>query len=262
MLCYCSINGKNLSTIVREMKNLKTLCLNLDTLDIKSIGSSGLSKVSNSTVTKLTLYSNSDVKGNFRSVLNIFKGVKNLELYEVDNSASFIQPFASKLESLTVASACDIRHLHLLQFPNLKRLTIGEYNIPKTDSWQVLASRSPLVTTLIITDSSIITTDMFAVICKVFKHLQHFETLYRPDRLTSKIIDFICDSEFPRNIRFLKITQTKPSADKSYGLTDWEKENRISKLKNIETERSNFFELTDQQKTALYAKHWLRCIFD
>lgn len=226
------VDDEILSIIFREMKNLKKFFLGCNYFNMRNpMG------VTNSTITTLSLsiWSAETVP---RIVLNIFKSVKNLAL--ANTKANLIEPFAASLESLTIWRGYYTHELCSLQIPNLKYLKVfaSLQSDISSEGWEMLlASRNPMmntIETLIIQDHTI-TNSMFASICSEFRNLHHFEVFYKPDRLTSDILNWICDPNFPRNIRFLKITQ-KARSD------------------------SNFLALTENQKTALHAKTWLKCI--
>lgn len=189
-------------TNIMEM-SLRKLNLSIDQLKMDSIRSLELT---NKSVTTLNLCGDTNPVVDFPFILSGFKNIKHLEIEmnTLAESPGYIQQFAPNIESLTITHCSGVQ-FHTLRLNNLKRLTLEDGNY-SGDQWIRLARQNPFLKKLVIKDESI-TDETFRIICNEFRNLQHFESFYDPQRLSSEILNNVCGESFPSNIRFLKITQ-------------------------------------------------------
>lgn len=190
-------------TNIMKMTSLKKLNLLIDQLHMDSIRSLELT---NTSVTTLNLFGDTNPIRDFRSILSGFKSLKHLEIEmnTLAESLGYIQQFAPDIESLAITH-CSGVHVDTLRLHNLKCLSLVDGNY-SGDQWIRLAKQIPFLEKLVIKDESI-TDETFRIICYKFHNLQHLESFYDPQRLSIGILNNICDASFPSNIRFLKITQ-------------------------------------------------------
>jgi hypothetical protein len=145
-----------------------------------------------------------------------------------------LQQQAPNLESLIITN-CSGDYFNNLRFRNLKHLKLTDANF-SVEEWTRFADRNPLIEKVVVKDEYI-NNEIFRIICLEFRNLKHLELNYDPQKLTIEILDFIFDSNFPSNIRILKIAQRVSSAD-------------------------DFFTLSDEHKKALNANLGFQCNFN
>lgn len=202
-ILFRNIDDNLLICLAQKMKKLKRLYIQDCSLEpseqVKSM------KLSNTSVQSLAILVNVQA---LAYVVSIFKNVKNLEI-ETNQSLepaiiAQLQNILPNLESLSIED-CFGEYINHLNWRNLKclKLNDGAYS---AEEWTSFSNRHPFIEKIVLTDESM-TDEVFTAICLEFKRLKHFECYYDPQRLTVEILDFICDRNFPRNIRKVKITQ-------------------------------------------------------
>lgn len=234
-LSIASVEASLMTLIAQEMQSLEKLHLESDKLDMSAIGSLELC---NTSVQSLNLYGDFSQAADINIVLNFFKSLRVLEI-EMNNKLEpanifQLQQKTTKLNSLFITH-CSGDYFNTIQLRNLKHLKLTDSAFT-ADEWSRFASRNPSIEKIIIKDDSI-TNDLFRTICLEFGNLKHLEMFYDPQRLTREILDFICNTNFPCNIRFLKVTQRSAPTE-------------------------NFFTLSDDHKQALNANLGFRTIFN
>lgn len=209
------VDAALMTLITQHLSSLENLHLESDKLDMNLIGSLELS---NTSVKSLNLYGNFNQAADLNIVISFFRNLKFLEI-EMNNmlEPAVVQHLPSKLQSLSI-TLCSGDYFNAIQLNSLKRLKLSEGSFT-ADEWSRFASRNPSIETIVIKDETI-TNEVFRLICLEFRKLSHLELFYDPQRLTLEILDFICDENFPRNIRFLRITQRNSSAESFFTLSD------------------------------------------
>jgi F-box-like len=217
-LSVASVDDSLMNLIAQDMPNLEKLHIECDKLDMSLIG--GL-ELSNSSVLSLNLYGDFSQAADINVVLNFFKNLKVLEI-EMNNKLEpanilQLQQLTPKVASLFITH-CSGDYFDSIQLRNLKQLKLTDASF-SADEWSRLSTRNPSIEKIVIKDESI-TDEVFRIICLEFRNLKHLEMFYDPQRLTPEILDFVCDTNFPPNIRFLKITQRSAPTENFLALSD------------------------------------------
>lgn len=193
------------TVLIQETKSLDRLHLEADCVDMSCVRDLN---VRNTTVKHLNICNTTKMPNDYNRLLEFFKNVKSVEI-EMNTALEAghivqLQQQWPELESLSITH-CRGDYFSYVQFNSLKELVLtdGAYS---TDEWSRFASRNQTIEKIIIKDEST-SDDIFRTLCNEFRHLKHLEINYDPERLTSDVMNFICDPLFPSNIRFLKIVQ-------------------------------------------------------
>ena len=204
------LNEDLLSFLCHEMCNLRKL----DIWSLRSNVTSAM-RIRSTTVEQLTI-DNSGTETPFDiNLAGIFNNLKTLDVCHEDNlqAATMVrlQEFLPKLESLAILN-CGGDFFNQIQFPKMKKLKLRKSGNYSANEWSLLAQRNPSVENIVIKE----TTDdefheqydeLFRTICTVFTSLKHLEINLDNIRLGQQTFDFIADAAFPKNIKFLQITQ-------------------------------------------------------
>ena len=221
------IDDSLLICLAQNMKNLTKLYIH-DTLKMEVVRNLELT---NTTVQHLIIYSEPQEGGAFNFIVGIFRGVKILEIemnqYLEEAKILRLKQQLPSLESLSIID-CSGDYFQHLQLRNLKHLTLNDGNFT-SDDWVTMANRNPSLESIILKDESM-TDETFRTICVEFMKLKHFEMFYDPQRLTSEILNFISDQNFPRNIRFLKVTPRNRKTQGSFTFNAFQKRSLNSNL--------------------------------
>lgn len=203
------------------MKKLRNLSLDLEKISLDAVRN--VEDVNNS-VHSLSLVGNCETSEIFHLLIGLFK---NLRTLEIDSNSKLIpsdmQFNGMRIESLSFVH-CLVEHHRYIRLQSLKRLSIDDASNITTDSWIQLASLNPNIEVLKIKDESICN-EKFTAITQRMQNLIHFELFFDPQRLTSDILHFIADNQFPTNIKILKICERNPLLNQRYfQLTSYQKE--------------------------------------
>lgn len=219
------VDDSVMTLITGEMRSLHKLFLDHDKLNVDMFRSSHLG---NTSVQFLTLYGGPNGSGDISVILNFFKQIKFLKFENsvILESACIarLQQLSPHLESLDI-SLCGGGYFNCIEIRNLKQLCLSFRSFLEShtvEEWLRLATRNPSIEKLVLKDVSMVD-EVFWCICIEFRKLRHLEINYDPPRLSPRILDYICDPFFPKNIRFLKIVQSHLPTERKIALTDEQK---------------------------------------
>lgn len=224
-LCATSIQDLLMTIVTQELKSLQKLYLNVARMNLETIKYLDLK---NNSVRFLSLSGNSTDDDGVLIALAFFKQLMTLEIefntYLNADRMVQIQEQTPKLQSLYITQCQgdffnriqlrDLKHLHLEDYPS--NVSIGD--------WTALANRNPFIEKLVLKNISL-TDEVFKTICNEFGNLKHLELIYNrlsDNQMTAEVLNFVCDPNFPSNIRFLKIPRFFAGEDDSL-LTDEQK---------------------------------------
>ena len=212
------IDGCIMKIIAQEMRSLEKLSLDIGRLNMEEIENLNLK---NTSVRSLSLNGNGNRA--FSEALNIFTRLKvlKIEWTNLFNAESVSQLQQTPLlESLHIAY-CSGDYFNHIQLQNLKQLHFSNEH-HTSEEWTNLAIRNPSIEKVVVRDASM-TNELFRTICLEFRNLRHLEINYYVQQLTSDILNFICSTTFPTNIRILKIPHGLVSTEDLLALTDEQK---------------------------------------
>lgn len=194
-----------LTHIVCDLKYLRKLCLEIESINIEAVRNL---QIENASIEILNLIGSPAIAMDFNVILSFFKKVRRLEI-EINNSldATNMQHLNNSIESLVIKN-CSGDFFNHISLPNLRYFELSDVSIAILQAeWINFSQRNPKANVLKIKDESI-SNEIFINIAQQFRNLQHLELFYDPQRLTNEILDFISDSTlFPRNIKILKLSQ-------------------------------------------------------
>lgn len=220
-LMISEIEQTILVRVLCSMTHLKKLCLEIDKIqmdDIKNL------EIENKSIEFLNLYGSPNDPADFNTIISFFRNIKQLEI-EIN---SILEPInmvqltrtCKNIESLKIMNCYGDFFTHL-SLPNLKTFEIFDVSSFSLDDWTAFSQRNQNIETLIIKDEAV-TDDIFMTITQEFRRLKYLELFYDPQRLTNEILNYICDTLFPRNIRTVKIRkrQWQQYSSSFFTLTD------------------------------------------
>ncbi|KAG5671835.1 hypothetical protein PVAND_002009 [Polypedilum vanderplanki] len=218
-LTVSEIENTIMTQILCEMKNLKKLSLEAESIKIESIRNLN---IENTSIHHLNLYGRTDPM-DLNLIMSFFKNLKFLELEVNSNldSINFVhlQRIGKRIEQLKIKN-CSGEFFNHITLPNLKCFEIADVTLNiMIEDWINFARRNQRLEVLKIKDETV-SNENFITICQEFMNLKELELFYDPQRLTTDILNYICSDLFPRNIKTLKICKRNRQQYSFFTLTN------------------------------------------